>query len=217
MRNLKTREASERLGVSQTTVKRWASHYPSSFRKDPLGHYVFSQREFGLLQYIQSEIERGQTLEQISLPAAPAPVHHAAAAEAPRLAERTSSSLWPVPHAVAAEAPPSSSSGVTADDKKELLARMVEIERILDQKADEVVSAQVRQHRTELDELRRIVARLSAAVEALQSRAAAMVETARGEEMRLTAAHPALPSASQSAPKSAALPERKRKLFRTFF
>ncbi|MFB9274789.1 MerR family transcriptional regulator [Cohnella cellulosilytica] len=177
MRNLKTKEAAERLGVSQTTVKRWASHYPASFRKDPLGHYVFSQREFGLLQSIQAEIERGRTLEQIVLPAASTPDEPASRPADEAAAER----------------------------RRELQLRLCEIERSLDQKADEVVSVQVRQHRDELDELRRVVAQLAAAVETLESRATAMVETAKNEEIRLPTAQPL------------ALPERKRKLFRTFF
>ncbi len=176
MRNLKTREASERLGVSQTTVKRWASHYPSSFRKDPLGHYVFSQREFGLLQSIKAGIEQGHTLEQIALPPAETPA---------------SPAVYP--------------SEEAAEKRRELQLRLSEIERSLDQKADEVVSAQVRQHRAELDELRRVVAQLAAAVETLESRAAAMVETARNEELRLPNVQPVV------------LPERKKKLFRTFF
>jgi len=176
MRNLKTREAAERLGVSQTTVKRWASHFPSSFRKDPLGHYIFSQREFGLLQYIRSEIEHGRTLEQISLPGPPAD----------ESAGRTSATAL-------------------AEDTREVLLRMSEIERSLDQKADEVVSAQVRQHREELDELRRTVAQLAAAVETIQSRAAAMAEASRTAEIELPAARPS------------DFPEKKRRIFRSFF
>jgi len=182
MRNLKTREAAERLGVSQTTVKRWASHYPSSFRKDPLGHYVFSQREFGLLEYIKSQIEGGRTLEQISLPEPSAPASTPAA---------------------------SSAAEPFSEGKRELLLRIFEVERSLDQKADEVVSAQVRQHRAELDELRRTLVQLAAAVETLESRAAAMTAAARSEELRL-------PSV-QTPVQPVSLPERKRKLFRTFF
>jgi len=182
MNNLKTREAAERLGVSQTTIKRWAAYYPASFRKDPLGHYVFSQREFGLLQHIQSEIERGHTLEQISLPGASASADKSA------------------------DSPSSSTNGA---DQRELLLRIFEVERSLDQKADEVVSAQVRQHRAELEELRRTVVQLAAAIETLENRATTLGAATKTEE-------PPLPSVQPTVP-SLALPERKRKLFRTFF
>ncbi len=182
MNNLKTREAAERLGVSQTTIKRWAAHYPASFRKDPLGHYVFSQREFALLQHIQSEIERGHTLEQITLPGASASVDKPA---------------------------DSPSSPTIGADQRELLLRIFEVERSLDQKADEVVSAQVRQHRAELEELRRTVVQLAAAIETLESRTTKLGSPAKTDEPRLP---PAQPSVQQIS-----LPERKKKLFRTFF
>jgi len=91
------------------------------------------------------------------------------------------------------------------EDKYELLARVSEVERSLGQKADEVVSAQVRQHREELDELRRSVAELFAVVEALQKRAASAAEAARREEIRL------------SVPDKPAYPGGKSKLYRTLF
>jgi len=178
MSSLKTKDASERLGVSQTTIKRWASHYPSSFRKTPLGHYVFSQREFALLQYIKGRIEQGATLEQIALPGPPA--EEAARDPAP--------------------------ADLYAAEARELQRRISEVERSLEQKADEVVSAQVRQHRTELDELRRSVAQLAAAVETLRSPPPANAALPESEPFRA----PALPE-------EPALPKRKRKLFRTFF
>ncbi|TVX99722.1 hypothetical protein [Cohnella terricola] len=91
------------------------------------------------------------------------------------------------------------------EDKYELLARVSEVERSLGQKADEVVSAQVRQHRAELDELRRSVAELFAIVETLQGRAASAIDAARREEIRL------------SVPDKPVNPTSKRKLYRTFF
>lgn len=171
---MKTKEAAELLGVSVTTVKRWASHYSSDFRKDPLGHYVFSRREIGLLQYIQERIEQGGTLERIVLPGgSPSPTDRASPVFAP-------------------------------EGSAEWLSRLAEVERSLDQKADEVVSAQVRQHRAELDELRRTIAQLAASVETLQKQAQPTDEQI-GPEIRLQAAHPPV------------VPAKKRKLFRTFF
>ncbi|XID91301.1 MerR family transcriptional regulator [Paenibacillaceae bacterium WGS1546] len=171
---MKTKEAAELLGVSVTTVKRWASHFSSEFRKDPLGHYVFSRREIGLLQYIQERIEQGGTLERIVLPGGtPSPDDRA-----PSVAVPGRSAEW--------------------------LSRLDEIERSLDQKADEVVSAQVRQHRAELDELRRTIAQLAASIEALQMQAKPKEEQTGPEIRQPTALSPAVPA-------------KKRKLFRTFF
>ncbi|MFC4303653.1 MerR family transcriptional regulator [Cohnella boryungensis] len=175
MSALKTREAAERLGVSPTTVKRWAAQFSPSFRKDSVGHYVFSPREFELLRYIKDRTEQGSTLEQITLPGLPV------SSEDPR------------------------EENASSPGKRELLLRISEIERSLEQKADEVVSVQVRQHRAELDELLRVVTHLTSTVEALQERAAAMANTARIEALRA-------PTTDNGG-----FPERKRKAFRTFF
>ncbi|RKP51645.1 MerR family transcriptional regulator [Cohnella endophytica] len=167
MNNLKTKEASELLGVSQTTVKRWASHYPSTFRKDSLGHYMFSGQDVNLLLHIKDQIELGRTLDQISLPG-PSPL------ESIRKAE----------------------SFAQSREESELMSRIREVERSLQQKADEVVSAQVLQHRSELDELRQMVAQLAATVENLQSKNA-KPGSIPNEDFRL----PSLPSSPSNPPK----------------
>ncbi|MFC5471018.1 MerR family transcriptional regulator [Cohnella suwonensis] len=159
MKMLKTKDAALLLGVSQTTVKRWASQYTSTFRKDPLGHYAFTSVDLELLFHVKDQIELGKTLEQISLPGGNA-------VEAPR----------------AAEPPPLFS------DAGELLSRLDEVERSVRQKADEVVSAQVLQHRTEIDELRQMVAQLAAALDKLQPKAPGTAEQA---EFRLPPPTPA--------------------------
>lgn len=141
MNTMKTKDASVHLGISQTTVKRWASHYPSSFQKDHLGHYIFSEYEFNLLQYIKDQIELGNPLDQIELPINP-----------------NSTSV------------DASEIELMSMDEPNMISRIYEVERSLHQKADEVVSAQVRQHRTELEELRQVVAQLAATVETMQKK-----------------------------------------------
>ncbi|WP_229263975.1 MerR family transcriptional regulator [Cohnella cholangitidis] len=174
---MKTKDAAVLLDVSQTTVKRWASQFPADFQKDHLGHYVFTGPQINLLLYIKDRIEQGTTLDQIKLPVSPK-------------ADSDSANK-----AVAVPFP---------KDEKELMARVREVERSLQQKADEVVSAQVLQHRAELDELRQMVAQLAAAVENLQDKSAKPV--ARQEE-------PWAP-----VPTVAAIPpSKKRGFFRTFF
>ncbi|MFC5403419.1 MerR family transcriptional regulator [Cohnella soli] len=139
MKMLKTKDAALLLGVSQTTVKRWASQYAATFRKDPLGHYTFNSVDMELLFHIKDQIELGKTLEQISLPSR---------------------------HAM--EAPSSAEPPPLFPDTNALLFRLDEVERSVRQKADEVVSAQVLQHRTEIDELRQMVAQLASALDKLQ-------------------------------------------------
>jgi len=172
---MKTKDAAVLLDVSQTTVKRWASQFPADFHKDHLGHYVFTGPQINLLLYIKDRIEQGTTLDQIKLPVSP------------KAEPVSKADAFPLPK-----------------DDKELMARVSEVERSLQQKADEVVSAQVLQHRAELDELRRMVAQLAATVENLQEKGAKPV--ARQEE--LWAPVPTV---------AAAPPSKKRGFFRTFF
>ncbi len=184
VRLIKTKEAAEKLGISQTTVKRWASQYPSSFPKDRLGHYIFSDREIRLLLYIKNEVDQGNTLEQI---------------------------LLPVPYV--ATQPRRSEVDLFELEENEVLSRIREVERSLTQKADEVVSAQVLQHRSELDELRQMVAQLAASVENLQE---TRTKTAMPrDELRL----PSLGHASghTSVQATGQTPTRKRGFFRSFF
>lgn len=162
------------LDVSQTTVKRWASQYPASFRKDQLGHYVFSGHQVNMLLYIKEQIEQGRTLDQIALPVS-LPL---ASSEKPE--------TEPMPK-----------------DNGELLSRIREIERSVGQKADEVVSAQVLQHRAELDELRQMVSQLAATIETLNG---------KGTKPPVQHGEFRLPIVKETP-----TPAKKRRFFRSFF
>ncbi|MFC4812480.1 MerR family transcriptional regulator [Paenibacillus sp. GCM10023250] len=183
---MKSKEAAVTLNVSQTTVKRWASYYPTVFRKDQFGHYIFNEQDMALLGFIKAAIERGETMEQIQLPvpdAAPA----AGTEQQPRLLD--------------AFLETAASSALLQPAENDVLTRILQVERRLDQKADEVVNAQIRQHREELEELRRMVEQLAASVE--QAR-----QPMPAEEMRR--------SAPETKPAVQA-PARKRGLFKSMF
>lgn len=162
------------LDVSQTTVKRWASQYPASFHKDQLGHYIFTGHQINMLLYIKEQIEQGGTLDQIALPVS-LPL------SSPEKAETD-----PMPK-----------------DNSELLSRIREIERSVGQKADEVVSAQVLQHRAELDELRQMVAQLAATIETLNG---------KGTKPPVQHGEFRLPIVKETP-----TPAKKRRFFRSFF
>jgi chromosome-anchoring protein RacA len=135
---VKTKDAAELLGVSQTTIKRWASHFPAFFQKDMNGHYAFFDKQLSLLIFIKDRVDQGDPLDQITLPT----------------------------HPVLEPLKPFNSITTPMDD---MLSRLREVERSLGQKADEVVSAQVLQHRGELEELRQVVAQLAASVETIRN------------------------------------------------
>ncbi|NBD24112.1 MerR family transcriptional regulator [Paenibacillus glycinis] len=178
---VKSKDAAISLNVSQTTVKRWASHYPTVFRKDKFGHYTFNDRDMEMLGYIKSAIERGETMEQIQLPAPEQALQ-------PRLLDAF------------LETAASSALLETAGD--DMLTRILQVERRLDQKADEVVAAQIRQHREELEELRRMIEQLASSMEHAREPLPAI------DDLR--------PKAADSKAQAAAS-SRKRGLFRSMF
>ncbi|WP_219835098.1 MerR family transcriptional regulator [Paenibacillus sp. R14(2021)] len=179
MELVKSKDAAASLNVSQTTVKRWASHYPDIFRKDRFGHYIFNERDMKLLAFIKTAIEQGETMEQIKLPSEPA--------EKPRLQD--------------AFLETAASAELLRPAEDDMLTRILHMERRLDQKADEVVSAQILQHREELEELRRMIDQLSAAIEIVRQPAPSSEYTRSTPEAK--------PPVSQ--------PSRKRGLFRSMF
>jgi chromosome-anchoring protein RacA len=142
---MKTKDVSEYLGVSQTNIKRWASHYPLAFNKNHVGHYVFTEQEVQLLLYIKNQISQGKALHQISLPVEP---------------------VLSVPSPLPLRHMPSKPR---ADQtRNDMISRIREVERSLQQKADEVVTFQVLQHRAELEELRGMIEQIAVSVEKMQ-------------------------------------------------
>ncbi|WP_028610104.1 MerR family transcriptional regulator [Paenibacillus harenae] len=139
---LKTKDAADLISVSQTTIKRWASTFPDCFQKDRFGHYIFSEHDIGLLKHIKERIDHGDHLDSIHLNG-----------DKKRPASRQEETP---PHADASAA-------------EELLTRIEQVERSLQQKADEVVSVQLRGQREELEELRQMIVQLAAAVETIQT------------------------------------------------
>ena len=173
--SLGTKEIAERLGISQSTLKRWVAYFPDVFPKDRLGHYLFTEQELKLLEKIKEEVRRGVQLDKIVLP----------------VKQTTDAGK-----AENAAAPP---------DMDMLYLRVDHLERAVAQKADEVVTAQLYQQRQELEELRRMVALLSDAVEGMRQSAPS----------READANPSLPEPARPEGGTAAR-TKKRKKFRLF-
>lgn len=197
MELVKSKDAAESLNVSQTTVKRWASYFPHYFQKDRFGHYIFTPQDLVMLGLIKAALERGETMDQIVLPE-PEPEPEAEAKQTLQVAEQALKES-----AIAVDEAMQEVAAAVAPEETDLLSRIRYVERRLEQKADEVVVAQVLQHREELDELRRMVDRL---VES--------IETARKPAMTEIHAAAAETAASSPAPVP---PSRKRGLFRSLF
>ncbi|REE86465.1 chromosome-anchoring protein RacA [Paenibacillus taihuensis] len=198
MELVKSKDAAESLNVSQTTVKRWASYFPHYFQKDRFGHYIFTPQDLAMLGLIKAALERGETMDQIVLPE-PQPQPEPENENAQQLIklqalQESASAMNEAVQEVAAAA--------ATLEQTDLQTRLRNVERRLDQKADEVVVAQVLQHREELDELRRMVDMLATSIE--MSRKPSMAE------LQAAAAETAASSSNGS-------PSRKRGLFRSLF
>ncbi|MBW7456586.1 MerR family transcriptional regulator [Paenibacillus sepulcri] len=139
---LKTKDAAAALGVSQTTVKRWVSMFPAHFIKDRFGHYIFTDQDISRLRYMKERIDQGESLDQLEL-------ESAACKEAVE---------------------PESVMDSAAGYSDEVLLRIQQVEHLLSQKADDVVSMQVLQHRKELEDLNRIVNQLMESVQQLENK-----------------------------------------------
>lgn len=127
---LKTSNVAKRLGVSPKTVQRWVKKYNIPCQKNEAGHYVFDAETITLLEQIK--FEHGAALEELEF----AEEHENA------LCPETFFSAYIQPHL----------------DK--FTSRLQRVERQLDQKADEVVSFQLLQHRQEIEELNAYIRQL---------------------------------------------------------
>ncbi|UQZ34093.1 hypothetical protein C2I18_11475 [Paenibacillus sp. PK3_47] len=174
---LKTKEAADLLSVSQTTIKRWAAIFPEFFPKDRFGHYTFSERQVGLLIHIKDRIDNGEQLDSINLQLAPQEEETAPEQSHP-------------------------SAAMQAEPIQEMHSRMDYIERLLEHKADEVVSVQLLQQRKELEDMRQMIQQLAVSLEHIQKPA--------GKPLQAEGLHPAAAAKLQTPPK-------KRSLLRSLF
>ncbi|AGT33436.1 MerR family transcriptional regulator [Geobacillus genomosp. 3] len=129
---LKTPDVAARLGVSPKTVQRWVRKYNIPLQKNEAGHYLFDEKTVALLERVKFE--------------------QGAALEAPPASDRPSTPPPNVPiHTLF--------QGYVEPEIERVSSRLEQLERQLEQKADDVVSIQLLHHRQEMEE---ITARLTA-------------------------------------------------------
>lgn len=120
---LKTKTVSEELGVNPTTVQRWVRHFNIQCDKNEHGHYLFRQEDIEQLKEIKSQLDNGLLMSDIQI----------------QSIQTTDKSL---------ELP-------TQFEEKfsRLNAAIESLEKKIEEKADSVVSYQMLQHASELEEL----------------------------------------------------------------
>lgn len=120
---LKTKTVSEELGVNPTTVQRWVRHFNIQCDKNEHGHYLFKQEDIEQLKEIKSQLDNGLLMSDIQI----------------QSIQTTDKSL---------ELP------TQFEEKFSRLNAAIEaLEKKIEEKADAVVSYQMLQHASELEEL----------------------------------------------------------------
>ncbi|MBM7605304.1 chromosome-anchoring protein RacA [Metabacillus crassostreae] len=127
------------LGVSRRTLMRWVSQYDMELEKNELGHYQFSEDDIKKIRQIQQ-----QTLHQT--PQQPDTLDNIRKGSIKRMT-------------------------TTIDTTKfnEINNRIDELERRVRNKADDVVSYQVLQHRREMEELTSTIQKLEQRIDELEN------------------------------------------------
>ncbi|OOE10615.1 MerR family transcriptional regulator [Fictibacillus arsenicus] len=120
---LKTKTVSEELGVNPTTVQRWVRHFNIQCDKNEHGHYLFKQEDIEQLREIKTQLDNGLLMSDIQIQSFQTSVK---TVELPTQFEEKFDRL---------------NAAIRALEKK------------VEEKADAVVSYQMLQHASELEEL----------------------------------------------------------------
>ncbi|KAF0996408.1 MerR family transcriptional regulator [Geobacillus sp. TFV-3] len=146
---LKTSDVAVRLGVSPKTIQRWVRKYDIPLRKNEAGHYLFDEKTIALLERVK--FEQGAAME--------APPK--ATPEAPPASSRPSTTPPNVPiHTLFQE--------YIEPEMDRVSSRLDQLEKQLEQKADDVVSIQLLHHRREMEEMTARLASLEQLVARLE-------------------------------------------------
>jgi chromosome-anchoring protein RacA len=120
---LKTKTVSEELGVNPTTVQRWVRHFNIQCDKNEHGHYLFKQEDIEQLREIKAQLDNGLLMSDIQIQSF-----------------QTSEKSVELP--------------TQFEDKFDRLNEAIRaLEKKVEEKADAVVSYQMLQHASELEEL----------------------------------------------------------------
>lgn len=136
---MNTSEVAKLLGVSASTIQRWVKQLELPMERNERGHYYFNNDDIELLKNIQTQIQNGTLLQEIS------PVQEKKVRKGTVKAQVNNAEL------------------------ERMYSIINELEAKVNSKADSVASYQLLQHRREIEDLQSKVGELTIQVEALQS------------------------------------------------
>jgi chromosome-anchoring protein RacA len=140
---MNTSEVSKLLGVSHSTIHRWITHLKLDIDKTSLGHYRFSEEDISLLQNIQDQLNNGTILQKVQIGE-----------------KKVRKATITTKQTIVSE----------NETVEKLQEKITHIEKRLDTKADDVVSYQLLQHRSDMEELQKTINQLTKQVETLESK-----------------------------------------------
>ncbi|NEU31199.1 chromosome-anchoring protein RacA [bacterium LRH843] len=145
---LKTKDVSEQLGVNPTTVQRWAKCFGLNCETNEHGHYLFSMKHVEVMQEVQQQLQEGKRMKEIDVSS---------------FAEVVSTTKNNVRTKVV--------ETVKYEAKlEEVITRVQELEDRISQKADEVVSYQLLKHRSELEDMMKLIIGLEERLSKMEER-----------------------------------------------
>lgn len=120
---MNTGEVAKLLGVSASTIQRWVKQLELPLERNDRGHYFFNESDIKILKEIQTQIQHGSLIQEISVGQEKKQLKATAIAD--------DKNNW----------------------TENLAIKMNYLENKLNDKADSVVSYQLLQHRREIDDL----------------------------------------------------------------
>ncbi|WP_062235458.1 MerR family transcriptional regulator [Fictibacillus sp. FJAT-27399] len=134
----KTKTVSEELGVNPTTIQRWVKHFNLTCQKNDHGHYLFSEQDIEDLREIKKQLDAGLLMNDIQIAA------QVKSPVVPVKAERFNERF------------------------ESLMAQIEKLEKKIEEKADDVLSYQVLQHATEMDDMMKRLIKIEEKIEDIE-------------------------------------------------
>ncbi|WP_227936238.1 chromosome-anchoring protein RacA [Alkalihalobacillus deserti] len=141
---MKTKEVSEILGVNSTTVQRWAKYFGLVCETNEHGHFLFTNEHVETMRKVQIQLQQGKRMKEIQL-----------GFNQPNQVEKKEVNIETANYEGKLE---------------EVINRVGELDRKLSQKADEVVSYQLLKHRTELEDMIKLIKSLEGRLSKIEER-----------------------------------------------
>ncbi|MED1740581.1 chromosome-anchoring protein RacA [Bacillus swezeyi] len=158
---MNTTDAANKLGVSTKTVQRWVKQLQLPASRNELGHYFFTDEDIAVLKEVKEQLKNGTPMQNVTV------------------ARPKKSFFIKKNETVQAKAPERLNALIEEKleqflqheqlERELLQKKIAELERKLEQKADEVVSYQLLQQRRELEEERQQIKNLEQKISELEN------------------------------------------------